>query len=152
MWKGLVTTCPFWTCVRDVVPVHSKAKAQSSHQDHRLSDRHHQGSMPGMKHHRHDPPESSLTSSAEFPAKKHTNHLPAISTLTWQLIFPILSRTHEIMIIIIDYHIDVPHNDCGVFWPGCQFCAIIGELAEPDFIAVFGENLLRVARELFPKD
>ncbi len=52
---------------------------------------------------------------------------------------------------MIDYHVNVPHNDCGVFGPRCQFCAVVGELAEPDFIAVFSENLLSVARELFPK-
>lgn len=48
------------------------------------------------------------------------------------------------------YHVDLPHNDCGVFGASCQFCAIVGELAEPDFIAVFCENLLCVAGELFP--
>ncbi len=46
----------------------------------------------------------------------------------------------------------MPHNDCGVFGAGCQFCAVIGELAEPDFIAVFSKCLLSVARELFPNN
>lgn len=46
----------------------------------------------------------------------------------------------------------MPHDDCGIFGPSCQFCAVIGELAEPHFIAVLSENLLGVARELFPRD
>lgn len=45
----------------------------------------------------------------------------------------------------------MPHNDGGIFGPSCQFCAIMGEFAEPYFIAVFSENLLCVAGELFPK-
>lgn len=53
---------------------------------------------------------------------------------------------------MINYHVDMPHNNCGVFGPGRQFCAVIGELAEPDFIAVFSKNLLSVARELLPKN
>lgn len=46
----------------------------------------------------------------------------------------------------------MPHNDCGVFGSRGQFGAVIGELAEPHFIAVFGEDLLGIARELFPAD
>lgn len=48
------------------------------------------------------------------------------------------------------YHVNLPHNNCSVFGPRGQFGAVIGELAEPDFIAVFCENLLSVARKLFP--
>lgn len=44
----------------------------------------------------------------------------------------------------------MPHNDCGVFGTSCQFCAVVGKLAEPDFVAVLSENLLSVAWELFP--
>ena len=46
----------------------------------------------------------------------------------------------------------MPHDDCGVFGSRGQFGAVIGELTEPHFIAVFGEDLLGVARELFPVD
>lgn len=53
---------------------------------------------------------------------------------------------------MVDYRVYVPHNDCGVFGAGRQFCAVVGELAKPDFIAVFSEDLLSVAGELFPKD
>lgn len=50
------------------------------------------------------------------------------------------------------YRIHVPHNDCGVFGPGCQFGAIVGKLTKPDFVAVFRENLLSVAGELLSED
>lgn len=66
-------TCSFCASVRHTAPVHSTTTAQSSHQDRRLSDRHHQGSMQGMKHHKHDPPESSSTSTAGFPIDEQTN-------------------------------------------------------------------------------
>lgn len=46
----------------------------------------------------------------------------------------------------------MPHNDCGVFGPGCQFGAIVGKLTKPDFVAVFRENLLSVAGELLSED
>ena len=58
--------------MRDAVPVHSTATARSSHQDHRLSDRHHQGSMPGRTHRKHDLPESLTISAAGFPVDEQT--------------------------------------------------------------------------------
>lgn len=51
-----------------------------------------------------------------------------------------------------DYRVDMPHDDSGVLGPGRQFCAVVGKLAEPDFVAVLSENLLGVAGELFPED
>lgn len=62
----------FCTGVRDAVPEYSTTKAQSNHLDHRLPDRHHQGSRPGTKHHMHDLPESSSTSTAWFPGFSKT--------------------------------------------------------------------------------
>lgn len=75
------------------VPAHSTATARSSHQGHRLSDKHHQGSMPGRKHHKHDLQESSSTSAAGFPVNQHANiNVPVTTTvgITHWLIVAIL--------------------------------------------------------------
>lgn len=52
----------------------------------------------------------------------------------------------------VTHRINLPYYDCCVFRSRGQFCAIVGEFTEPDFIAVLGQNLLGVAGELFPGD
>ena len=48
------------------------------------------------------------------------------------------------------YRVHLPNDDSRVFGASCQFSAVVGELAEPDFVTVLCEDLLRVAGELFP--
>ena len=50
------------------------------------------------------------------------------------------------------YRVHLPHDDSCVFGAGGQLGAVIGELTEPDFVAVFGEDLLSVTGELLPAD
>lgn len=45
----------------------------------------------------------------------------------------------------------LPHDHCGVFGSSGEFGAVVGELAEPNLVTVFGQNLLSVTWELLPK-
>lgn len=47
--------------------------------------------------------------------------------------------------------VHLPHDHGGVFGSGGEFGAVIGELAEPNLVTVFGQNLLSVTRELLPE-
>ncbi len=52
----------------------------------------------------------------------------------------------------VTHRVNLPYDDRGVFGPRGQLGAVVGELTEPDFIAVLGQDLLGVAGELFPGD
>lgn len=52
----------------------------------------------------------------------------------------------------VTHRVNLPYDDCCVFGPRGQFGAIVGEFAEPYFIAVLCQDLLGVAGELFPGD
>lgn len=47
--------------------------------------------------------------------------------------------------------VHLPHDHGGVFGSGGEFGAVIGELAEPNLVTVFGQNLLSVTGELLPE-
>lgn len=102
--------------------------------------------MPDRILHKHDPPESSSASTAGFPVE------PTDISSQYSFFSSYIQSLVSSKDITTDYRINVPHNDCGVFGTSRQFCAIIGKFAEPDFIAMFSENLLSVAWELFSTD
>ena len=47
--------------------------------------------------------------------------------------------------------VHLPHNDGGVFGACGQFCAVVGELAEPNLVTVLCQDLLGVTGELLSK-
>lgn len=47
--------------------------------------------------------------------------------------------------------VHLPHDHGGVFGSGGEFGAVVGELAEPNLVTVFGQNLLSVTGELLPE-
>lgn len=51
---------------------------------------------------------------------------------------------------VFTHRLHLPDNHSCVFRAGGEFGAVVGELAEPDFIAVLCEDLLCVTGKLFP--
>lgn len=47
--------------------------------------------------------------------------------------------------------VHLPHDHGGVLGSGGEFGAVVGELAEPNLVTVFGQNLLSVTWELLPE-
>lgn len=49
------------------------------------------------------------------------------------------------------HRVHLPHDHGGVFGSGGEFGAVVRELAEPNLVTVFGQNLLSVTGELLPE-